>query len=81
MSSQIWRLADLGAKHAFLRAGLGWGHMPLHMVEQDLQSGALVRIELEAQPNVGPAFSMQAIHRKDKPPGPAGRWFIQQLKQ
>ncbi|MBX4420586.1 substrate-binding domain-containing protein, partial [Mycobacterium tuberculosis] len=21
----IWRLADLGAKHAFLRAGLGWG--------------------------------------------------------
>ena len=81
LSSQIWRLADLGAKHAFLRAGLGWGHMPLHMVEQDLQSGALVRIELETQPNIGPGFSMQAIHRKDEPPGPAGRWFIQQLKQ
>jgi DNA-binding transcriptional LysR family regulator len=81
LSAQTWRLADLGAKHAFLRAGLGWGHMPLHMVEQDLQSGALVRIELETHPNVGPGFSMQAIHRKDQPPGPAGRWFIQQLKQ
>jgi len=23
------RLADLGAKHAFLRAGLGWGGMPV----------------------------------------------------
>ena len=25
MSPRTWRLADLGAKHAFLRAGLGWG--------------------------------------------------------
>lgn len=41
----------------------------------------LVQIELETHPNVGPGFSMQAIHRKDEPPGPAGRWFIQQLKQ
>ena len=28
-SALTWRLADLGAKHAFLREGLGWGHMPL----------------------------------------------------
>ena len=33
LSPLTWRLADLGAKLAFLRAGLGWGHMPLHMVE------------------------------------------------
>jgi hypothetical protein len=25
LSSKTWRLADLGAKHAFLRSGLGWG--------------------------------------------------------
>jgi DNA-binding transcriptional LysR family regulator len=25
LSPLTWRLADLGAKHAFLRAGLGWG--------------------------------------------------------
>ena len=81
MSAQTWRLADLGAKHAFLRAGLGWGHMPLHMVEDDLARGALVRIELDVQSNVGPGFSMLAIHRKDAPPGPAGRWFIERLKQ
>lgn len=42
-------LADLGAKHAFLRAGLGWGSMPLSMVEEDIARGALGRIELEAQ--------------------------------
>jgi DNA-binding transcriptional LysR family regulator len=27
-SPRTWRLADLGAKHAFLLAGLGWGGMP-----------------------------------------------------
>jgi len=80
MSSQTWRLADLGAKHAFLRAGLGWGYMPLHMVEDDLRSGKLVRIELEPHAALGPGFSMHAIHMKDHPPGPAGRWFVNQLK-
>lgn len=80
LSPRIWRLADLGAKHAFLRAGLGWGNMPLHMVEQDLESGALVRIELETHPILGSGFSMHAIFMKDQPPGPAGRWFIERLK-
>jgi len=80
LSPRVWRLADLGAKHAFLRAGLGWGNMPLHMVEQDLDSGALVRIELETHPVLGSGFSMHAIFMKDQPPGPAGRWFIERLK-
>lgn len=80
LSPRVWRLADLGAKHAFLRAGLGWGNMPLHMVEQDLASGALVRIELETHPVLGSGFSMHAIFMKDQPPGPAGRWFIERLK-
>jgi len=80
-SSKVWRLADLGAKHAFLRAGLGWGHMPLHMVEADIENGSLVRIELMVHPTLGPGFSMHAIHLKEQPPGPAGRWFIDRLKQ
>lgn len=80
MSPQVWRLADLGAKHAFLRAGLGWGSMPLHMVEQDLANGSLVRLRLKAHPLLGTAFSMHAVWLKDQPPGPAGRWFVDQLK-
>ncbi len=80
VAAQTWRLADLGAKHAFLRAGLGWGYMPLHMVDDDLRTGKLVRIALEAHAPLGPGFSMHAIHMRDHPPGPAGRWFINQLK-
>jgi DNA-binding transcriptional LysR family regulator len=80
MSALTWKLGDLGAKHAFLRAGLGWGHMPLHMVEDDLRTGRLVRMELEVHPTYGGGFSMHAAHMKHSPPGPAGRWFIGRLK-
>jgi len=79
LSPLTWRLADLGAKHAFLKAGLGWGHMPLHMVKADLDSGALVKIRIEGVPR-GLGFPMKAVFRKDAPPGPAGRTFIAQLK-
>ncbi|MCC2973133.1 LysR family transcriptional regulator [Massilia sp. IC2-476] len=80
MSPLVWRLADLGAKHAFLRAGLGWGSMPLHMVRGDLADGSLQQLRLKAHPLLGTAFSMHAIWLKDQPPGPAGRWFVDQLK-
>ncbi|MFM0199289.1 LysR family transcriptional regulator [Paraburkholderia fungorum] len=78
LAPQTWRLADLGAKHAFLKAGLGWGHMPLHMVKADLESGALVKIRLEGLPR-DVMMPMKVVYRKDAPPGPAARAFIAQL--
>lgn len=80
MSGKTWRIGDMGAKHAFLRAGLGWGYMPLPMVEEDLASGRLVALNLQMQPDVGAGFSMYAVHLREYPPGPAGRWFINKLK-
>jgi DNA-binding transcriptional LysR family regulator len=79
LSPLTWRLADLGAKHAFLKAGLGWGHMPLHMVKADLDSGALVKIRVEGTAR-DMTLPMKVVFRKDAPPGPAGRAFIAQLK-
>lgn len=81
LSEKVWRLGDLNTKHAFLRAGLGWGYMPEPMIHDDLASNTLVRIVPADHPWVGPAFSMRAIYRNDTPPGPAGRWFIDALKQ
>ncbi len=80
-SSLTWSLADLGAKHAFLRAGFGWGHMPLAMVQADIDAGKLVRVQLESYQTGTPPIAMFAVHRKDTPPGPAGRWFIDRLKR
>ena len=80
LSPLTWRMADLGARHAFLRAGLGWGHMPLHMVQADLDSGVLVKIRVQGLPR-DVLMSMRVVFRKDAPPGPAARTFIAQLKQ
>jgi DNA-binding transcriptional LysR family regulator len=80
-STRFWRLSHLGAKLAFLRAGLGYGALPLHVIEADLASGALVRISLEDAPSEGFMIAMSAIYRTDNPPGPAGRWFMERLKQ
>ena len=79
-SPRTWRLADLGAKHAFLLAGLGWGGMPSDRVEADLKSGVLVEIKLADAPAAGFVMPWYAAHRPDTPPGPAGRWLIDRLK-
>jgi DNA-binding transcriptional LysR family regulator len=79
LSPLTWRLADLGAKLEFLRAGFGWGHMPLPLVQDALARKELVRIRADGVP-ANPRMSMLAVYRKDAPPGPAGRAFIQHLK-
>jgi DNA-binding transcriptional LysR family regulator len=79
LSPLTWRLADLGAKLAFLRAGLGWGHMPLHMVHLDVDAGTLVKIRVADAPR-NMVMPMKVVFRKDAPPGPAARAFIAELR-
>jgi DNA-binding transcriptional LysR family regulator len=43
-----WLVNDLGAKRDLLKAGLGWGHMPRHLVAEDLESRQLVELERRA---------------------------------
>jgi DNA-binding transcriptional LysR family regulator len=81
LSPTTWRLADLFAKHAFLLNGLGWGGMPLHVVERDLAAGRLVALAIEDVPSEGLLLAMAAVYPTAAPPGPAGRWLIERLKQ
>jgi DNA-binding transcriptional LysR family regulator len=78
---KVWRLSHFGAKLAFLRAGFGFGGMPLHTIQADLAKGVLVEITPEDAPAGGHLIEMRAVSRTDSPPGPAGRWFIDRLKQ
>lgn len=76
-----WRLADLPAKLACLRAGFGWGNMPLHMVQDELAAGHLVRIHVREWGLDPYPLAMFVIHRAASPPGPAGRWLIAELER
>ncbi|MCF7533706.1 LysR family transcriptional regulator [Pseudomonas petrae] len=80
-SPATWRLADLSTKHAFLKDCVGWGGMPLHMVAKDIADGTLVVLDVDEMPPSGSMLTMSAFHLASRPPGPAGRWFIDRLKQ
>jgi DNA-binding transcriptional LysR family regulator len=81
MSPLTWRLSDLFAKHAFLLKGLGWGGMPVHAVIQDMQEGRLVKLQIEDLPDEALILPMSAMYLTAQPPGPAGRWLIERLRQ
>ena len=81
LSPLTWRLADLSAKHTFLLNGLGWGGMPAHLINADLQGGRLVELTCEDMPASALQMDMSAVYRADSPPGPAGRWLVETLKR
>jgi DNA-binding transcriptional LysR family regulator len=77
ISARTWRLADLGAKHALLLEGIGWGNMPRHVIANDLADGRLIRLSIPEAP--GMAYGFNALWRKDCPPGPARTWMLQAI--
>lgn len=81
LSAKTWRIAELGAKHAFLRAGLGWGGMPLDVVEADRAAGRLVVLTIDDPAVSAHAVTMSAVYPTAAPPGPAGRWLIERLRR
>ncbi|MEG3086023.1 LysR family transcriptional regulator [Sphingomonas sp. PB4P5] len=79
MSSRTWRLADLGAKHALLREGIGWGNMPLPLIQPDLIAGTLKRLSMPDHP--GGIYRFAGVWRRDTPPGPAASWLLDRFVQ
>jgi len=70
LAHHSWHVADLSTKHAFLCAGLGWGHMPYPAVANDIAVGRLILIKMP----------LSALYRSDARPGRAGRWMIDRFK-
>jgi DNA-binding transcriptional LysR family regulator len=77
VSLNTWRIGDQATKHKLLLAGMGWGGMPEPIVRADIEAGKLVRLKLPDWR--GGEYILQAIHKTDSPPGPAGRWLIEKL--
>jgi DNA-binding transcriptional LysR family regulator len=74
-------LATSSPSIIFLLTGLGWGGMPLHAVRKDLEEGRLSVLPIEDVPPDGLMLTMSAVWQTKLPPVPAGRWFVDRLKQ
>ena len=74
ISPRTWRVVDLATKHALIASGLGWGHMPEHVVRDDLRAGRLVPLALEAWGRTTIRRELVLVRRKDVVLGPVARW-------
>ena len=79
VSDRTWRLADLGSKHQLLREGIGWGHMPVPLIEPDLAAGTLVRLAMPDQSGV--SYTFDGLCRTDAQPGPAASWLLRRFAE
>lgn len=77
LSYKVWRVGDIATKHQLIRGGLGWGGLPAALIREDLASGRLVALDIEAY-ETG-EYPLYAIHRIANPPGPATAWLIEAL--
>ncbi len=78
LSPRTWRVADLTTKLEMLRAGLGWGNMPLQMVRADLAKKKLIRIRPGASADVID-LPLAVVHERGLVMGPATRWLVDRL--
>lgn len=64
---QRWTVSDFEAKKSVIKAGLGWGGMPEHLIKADLANGELVQMTVEGFPPR--RTEIFAIRRRDRPMG------------
>lgn len=80
LSPQTCRVSSQDAKHAMILAGLGWGRLPLWLVDRDLREGRLVRVNTRALGRHSQVSSEAYLaYRVDEPLGPAAQAFCQSL--
>lgn len=74
ISPQTCRVNTQDAKHDLILGGVGWGRLPLWLVERDLEQGQLVRLNVSALGRNGEITSEAYVaHRLDEAMGPATR--------
>jgi len=78
-SPRTWRVVDLATKQALIAGGLGWGHMPEHLVREDLRAGRLVELHLAAWGDEAPRRSLVLVWRRHAVMGPVARWAQEHL--
>jgi DNA-binding transcriptional LysR family regulator len=66
--AQSWTVGDQLMKRELILQGMGWGHMPRYMIEQDLRERRLLSIAGKHFP--GSQVDLVAARRREAPHGP-----------
>ena len=77
-SSRLWRVGGLSLQVELLRRGLGWGYLPAHVAHAEIEAGRLAQLDPATRRRGVQPWSL--LFRAAKPPGPAGRLFMERLE-
>lgn len=78
-SRRTWRVSDMATKVQLIIGGLGWGGVPLAMIHDELVSGAVVRLAMDAYEAID--YPIFAAWPSASPPGPAGKWLVERFRE
>ena len=82
----IWHVGDFDSKRQLIKEGLGWGYMPQHMIDTDLEENKLVILnlgqgskkikeKLRRVENTVITHQLYIVRRNDRPIGPLASRF------
>lgn len=78
-SARTWRIHDLDTKRRLIAAGLGWGNLPDHLVEEEVAAGRLTRLRADGLEDI--RLRLFLLTRRGAWLGPAGRWLVDRLAE
>ncbi len=76
---EVWCVSNPNVRREMVLQGLGWATLPLHIIDDDIAAGRLVRLQLASRTEELMKVGLFAIHRADVPQGPASRWLLAEL--
>ncbi|MES0371843.1 MAG: substrate-binding domain-containing protein, partial [Mariprofundaceae bacterium] len=74
-----WVVNDFMMKKRIIASGLGWGRMPRHMVEDEINSGELLMLSGDGLAPI--ETDVKAVRKKNRPMGPVTSELWKQLQQ
>ncbi len=77
-SRRTWRVSDMATKKQLIAGGLGWGGVPLAMLRDELASGQIVRLDVDAYETLD--YPIFAAWPAASPPGPAAKWLVERFR-
>ena len=74
-----WTVSDFASKKEILLANMGWGGMPSHLVQDELENGNLVQLNIESYPVA--QVQHYAVRRRDAPIGSVSKAMWEMLSK
>ncbi|GFD95977.1 LysR family transcriptional regulator [Alteromonas sp. KUL156] len=76
---RCWYVNDFATKKMLIESGMGWGRLPLHLVQESIDKGLLVELDLEDS-DIRITFDFYLIKNKDTILGPVAQTLWDEFK-